>query len=124
MTRDEWRSLHHAIRADARAFKAAYGGYPSFGQTIRHNGVEWTLRRTYVEPQQGIPAHWQTALYTSRLARRPRNSMPLAFLDELTDWRRLWRIRSWPSARAIIKDGMRASIEAARDWRLREPIAA
>lgn len=66
MTRDEWKAFHHAIRADARAFKERHGGYPCFVRNFMHNGIEHSLTRVR---DDGI--NWRTRLAATLVKQRP-----------------------------------------------------
>lgn len=46
MNRNEWETLHHTIRADTRAFRSIYGGWPCFVRRFHNSGRRWSLERS------------------------------------------------------------------------------
>lgn len=107
MTRDEWKALSHSIRADARAFKEAHGGYPCFVRHFMHNGAEWTITRYRDFPK------WRTYMRQTIIRRRPIASHIHSELDCAADFRR--KIRHQPG---LGKRGAKVSVKCAREWRL------
>lgn len=46
MTRDQWKAFFHSIRADVRAFRRQYGGWPCFSRVFHAQGNRWHLERS------------------------------------------------------------------------------
>lgn len=107
MTRDEWKAFDHALRSDARAFKAKHGGNPCFRRYFLHNGIEWAVTR-YRDWRD-----WKTYARPSIIRRRPIASLIHAELDCAAEFRRKARTEA-----SLGKRGARVSIKCAREWRI------
>ena len=110
MTREEWKALSHSIRADARAFKDAHGGYPCFVRHFMHNGKEYWIKRVRLDGRR-----WCTRLNTTLLGQRPLGFFVgrcFAEILELNrDCRATWKRRS-------VKRAIRLTIEESRLHRI------
>ena len=95
MNRSEWKAFHHAIRADARAFKAKHGGGPCFGRTFTHNGVEYLLRRAWYSPGK-----WMTDLRAAAIIDRPPSNRHACALSWAGDFRREAKRTPWDKYRS------------------------
>ena len=47
MNRNEWKALHHSVRADTRAFRLQYGGWPCFSRVFYCAGRRWHIERSF-----------------------------------------------------------------------------
>jgi hypothetical protein len=46
MTRAEWKAFHHSIRADVRALRLQYGGWPCFSRVFHNGAQRWHFERS------------------------------------------------------------------------------
>ena len=120
MTRTEWKAFHHALRANARAFREQHGGYPCMSARLEHNGREWTMTRKLNDRVPPRHAGWITRLETSLLRQRPAMALHAAALDEAATYRDVARRQPWhaelPKRAAHTTLAEAAEIRAGGGW--------
>ena len=110
MTRNDWKAFHHAIRADARAFRESHGGYPCFTRHLQHNGEEWSFTRRTEDGRR-----WESRLRKTLIRQRAWRGLSARALNECRDYHRDYR-SAWKGKRMALI-AIRSAVEEARATR-------
>ena len=111
MNRTEWKAFCHSLRADARAFAAKHGGYPTMTRHFSHEGEEWSFTRL-----RSDNGRWVSYIRKSLIRERSLMERVMSELNDAPFYRAAMRQRPWASD--FHKRGLRKTIIVAREIRM------